>query len=153
MSKNQLQPLPTLPRGQGTLRYTKTGKIEYRKSIALSNGDHIRKSVNGDSVVDCIKKKEELEKAIQRGTNRNIRRTLKEELHSWCVSFKKNELKQQPYLRLKSTIKNQINEYEISHYRCHSITALDIQRHLDFLNSEGYSYSVIKKTYDCLNEF
>ena len=146
MSKSQLSPLPTLPRGQGNMRYTKNGKIEYSKSIQLSNGDHVRKSVNGDSVLDCFKKMGELEKAILRGgKSRNNRTTLEEELNSWCVTFKQKGLKQQPYIRFKSTIRNQSNEYDISHYRCHSITAVDIQRHLDLLNSKGYSYSVIKK--------
>ena len=79
--------------------------------------------------------------------------TLIDALYHWLEEKKKPILKEQAYRRELGTIKNQIGTSSIAHYRYQSITATEIQTLLNDLNENGYSYSVIKKTYDTFNSF
>ena len=74
-------------------------------------------------------------------------------MNKWLVTVKKPVLKSQSYKRLESVIKNQIGKSDIAHIRYQTLTSDEIQAVINKLNEDNYSHSVIKKTYDCLNEF
>lgn len=145
--------LPKLPRGEGSFEYYKD-KIRYRKRIKLDNGQIISKSVTGNSVMECFQKMIECEKSINDRYKNQLKRTLSEMMYEWLDLRKKPSLKIQSYNRLKTVIHNQIEKYDIGNIRWNLITSKDIQNHITYLNEvEHYSKSVIKKTYDALNDF
>ena len=142
--------LPKMPYGEGSMSLRPDGRIMYRKRIGEPKKE---KTVYGDTPKECIQKmKEEEAKA-----NKNIvdvsKITLFEEMNKWLVTVKKPVLKSQSYKRLESVIKNQIGKSDIAHIRYQTLTSDEIQAVINKLNEDNYSHSVIKKTYDCLNEF
>lgn len=157
MSKKEikLEELPKLPHGQGSFHYySNNTKIQYKKNIELSDGTKVYKSVTGLSVKECMKKMNELQKQLQNSVVNNSKKNLNDALNDWLSSVKRGQLKATSYIRLKSTIKNQIEPSEIGHSRYQDIRTEELQNFITYLNEEKhYSHSVIKKTFDCLNEF
>jgi integrase len=74
-------------------------------------------------------------------------------MNKWLTIIKQPTLKAQSYNRLKSTIKNQIENTSIGHTRYNMVTTEEIQSLINKLNNDNYSHSVIKKTFDALNDF
>lgn len=151
--KNQKK-LPKLEYGEGTMFYSKTGKIIYKKVIPLPDGNTFRKTIHGATVMECLKRMEREEnKLVNQSKNRKARQTLNEEMLYWLTEVKKNTLKRQSYQRLESIIRNHIINSSIGHRRISMITSSDIQTMLNSFNNGKYTYSTIKKIYDSLNEF
>lgn len=150
MKKRTITPLP---RGMGSITLTNDGTIEYKRVILLKNGEKIRKTVHGDTQMECLKKMEELEKSLNQHNKPKNKQTLIEAMYEWMELRKRPILKEQAYNREIGTIRNQIGKSKIGHYRYQSIKPEEIQAVLNDLNDKGYSYSVIKKTYDSLNAF
>lgn len=145
--------LPKLPYGEGSMTVRKNGQIMYRKNIKL-NDTTVSKCVYAKTVKEALQKMKEEEN--------NLKYTLREAqekevlcdaLYYWAEHTKKPTLKTQSYTRLYETIKNQIEDSDIGHYRYQSITADELQALIKDLNDKNYSKSTIKKTYDCLNDF
>lgn len=154
MARKKQKKLPELEYGEGTMFYNKAGIIVYKKVIQLPNGSSFRKTIHGSSVMECLKRmdREENKLVKQCKTSKN-RQTLNEEIQYWLREVKKNTLKKQSYQRLESIIRNHIIASSIGHRRISMITSSDIQIMLNGLNNGRYSYSTIKKIYDCLNDF
>ena len=152
MKKRTISPLP---RGMGSMTFTKDGTIEYKRVLTLKNGEKVRKTVHGDTQMDCIKKMEAVEKELELNENNKPKnkQTLEEAMLEWMELKKKPILKEQAYKRELGTIRNQIGKSTIGHYRYQSIKSEEIQKFLKDLNNKEYSYSVIKKAYDSLNAF
>lgn len=145
--------LPNLPYGEGTfdIHY---GKVRLRKRIKLKNGVYKNIAVTGDTPKQCMNLMKLKEKELYEKYTDDGHLPLSEALYNWLELNKKPVLKSQSYDRLKSVVHNQIEVYDIGKMRYTSITSSDIQKHINFLNEEkGYSKSVIKKTYDTLNDF
>ena len=144
-----------LPRGLGTMTLTKNGTIEYKKIILYPDGSKKRKTVHGTSQKECLNKMNDFEKNLSKQPQvlPQSKITLIDALYHWFEEKKKPILKEQAYRRELGTIKNQIGASNIAHYRYQSITSAEIQSLLNSLNANGYSYSVIKKTYDTFNSF
>ena len=150
MKKRTISPLP---RGMGSMVLTKDGTIEYKRVLTLKNGEKTRRTVHGNTQLECMKKMEELEKELNTNNKPKNQQTLTEAMYEWMELKKRPILKEQAYKREIGTIKNQIGTSKIGHYRYQSIKTEEIQALLNDLNNKKYSYSVIKKTYDSLNAF
>lgn len=152
---NDLPKLPKLPYGEGTFFYhtTKTStRIGYRKTFTLANGKKVKKTVYAETTKECMDKMRKVDKEINNApTLSNI--LLVDEMNYWVSTIKKPQLKPQSYDRICRTIKSQIEPSDIGRMKYQSITSDNIQNVIKQLNDEGYSYSVIKKTYDALNSF
>lgn len=144
-----------MPYGNGGIR-RKEGResYEYRKVLELPDGTTVRLSASGKTPQLAILNMEEKEKKelIKFKTPSN-KVVLCDEMYDWLENVKKQTLKAQSYERLKSTIKNQIECSEIGYLRYQNVTTRDIQQLIASLNDNHYSYSVIKKTFDALNNF
>lgn len=142
--------LPQLPYGEGSMSIRKDGNIIYRKRIGNPKKEH---SVYGKTPKECIDKMKKVEKKLEKSIIKLEKETLNEAMYKWLNTIKNSTLKSQSYQRLESTIKNQIEESDIGNLRYQSITTDEIQNVINDLNEKEYSHSVIKKTYDALNEF
>lgn len=152
-----LPELPKLPYGQGSFNYYDNGtsiKIQYKRNVELPDGTKEYKSVTGDTVKECMKAMDNLRNNVVKKSKKDKNALLCDALNEWADTVKKGEHKPQSYTRLKSTIKNQIENSDIGHNRYASITTVELQELITYLNDvKNYSHSVIKKTFDCLNAF
>ncbi len=158
MDAKQMIPLPKLPHGEGTMAYGQNGNIIYKKWILLADGSKYRRTITASNIADCFKKMmEEEKKAAHAGSKGEIRgqysSRLDHEILYWLNNIKKNTLKVQSWERLDSTIRNNILPSPIAKQPISKITSKNIQHLINMMNSGDYSYSSIKKTYDCLNDF
>lgn len=145
--------LRPLPYGMGTMTITIHNNIEYKKMVALPDGKRVRKTVHGKSQKECLARMKEVEESLGKNYVPQDKMILVDAMLSWLELTKRSKLKEQAYNRELGTIKNQIAKSKIAHFRYQSITSEEIKELLDKLNRQGYSHSVIKKTYDALNSF
>lgn len=146
--------IPKLPYGEGTISIYNDTLLIYKKNIKLKDGTRIRKSVYGETPRECMQKMREVEGILKK---KNITTSDKEILYDamikWLETTKKSTLKEQSYKRLKSVIDNQIGKSNIGHMRYQSVSTEDIQEVINELNENNYSHSTIKKSFDTLNDF
>lgn len=121
--------------------------------VTLPDSRKVRKTVHGNTQKDCLDKMKALEETLAKNHVPKNKMTLIDAIVIWLQTTKQPILKQQAYNRELGTIRNQIGKSAIAHFRYQSITPDEIQELLSTLNKNGYSYSVIKKTYDSLNAF
>lgn len=145
--------LRPLPYGMGTMTITIHNNIEYKKMVALPDGRRVRKTVHGKSQKECLDRMKEVEESLVKNYVPQDKMPLIDAMLEWLQTTKQPTLKRQAYNRELGTIKNQIGKSDIAHFRYQSIKPKEIQELLNTLNEKGYSYSVIKKTYDSLNAF
>lgn len=146
--------LPQLAYGEGTMMVKDNGVIIYKKYIHLQDGNSIRKTVSAKTVTECFKRMTRLEKKLQKGMVRGKKNNcLKEEMSFWLNEVKKNSLKKQSFQRLESTVRIHVYKSELASMKVPAITSKDLQRFINSYNDGRYSYSSIKKIYDCLNDF
>lgn len=148
-TKKQVK-LPKLPYGQGSMSIRADDTIMYRKRIGNPKKEY---TVYGESARECMQKMDELEKSLKEKIKEPLKLTLLDAMNEWLENIKKPTLKPQSYIRLQSTIKNQIGESDIGHFRYQSLSSKELQILINQLNDKEYSHSTIKKTYDCLNDF
>ena len=103
------EPLPNLSYGEGSMFYNNDGDIVYKKMVYRSDGQRVRKSVKGSSVVECINRMKEKEQDLLKEPVNLLNKTdFKEEIYYWLDNVKKNTLKKQSWERLESTVRNNI---------------------------------------------
>ena len=79
--------LPKLEFGEGTLAYTDTGAIAYKKYVELSDGSKVRKTVNSTSITKCIKRMRDVEEDLKtRSKPDKTQVNLKGEIHDYGSS-------------------------------------------------------------------
>lgn len=142
--------LPKLPYGEGSMSLRSDGNIMYRKRVGNPKKEI---TVYGKTPKECMQKMREEEKNIKHVETSMEKETLYEAMIKWLQNVKKTTLKPQSYKRLESVIKNQIEKSDIGNERYRLITSEEIQDVINKLNEMNYSHSVIKKVYDCLNDF
>lgn len=147
-----MKKLPKLPYGQGSFSYH-NDLIAYRKRVKFNDGSYITKTIYGKTPQECMDKMRQFELAGKKQNLSSSQIILLDAMNEWLTNIKKTTLKQQSYIRLQSTIKNQIGESDIGHFRYQSISSKELQTLINNLNAKEYSHSTIKKTYDCLNDF
>lgn len=154
MSMYDVNKIPKLPYGQGTISPYKNDLLIYKKTIIKPDGTKLRHSEYGKTPRECLRNMAEFEaNLLQKGKVVESEEVLTDAMLKWLISAKKPTLKAQSYSRLESIINNQIEPSAIGHSRYQSVTTDDLQELIDDLNQREYSHSVIKKTYDTLNAF
>jgi integrase len=169
---NNENELPKLPYGMGNLRWTTKDKkiIQYRLLYTCrADGKKYSLAVNSDDMGKCFElmdqKKQETEKKASEKykhalDNPNI--TLGNAIEEWMKTFKYEMIKANAYDRIECTLNNQIKSYSIGNMRVKDVLDRDVMNHLKRLSvkserngkeRKAYSYSVIKKTYQLLDQF
>ena len=146
--------LPKLPYGQGTYSYIRgSDNICFRKPVKLGNGEQKRVAVVGSTIRECDELMAQKISELNKRMVTREKQPLSEAMMVWLQNTKKDSLKEQSYNRLESTIRNQIETNPISEYSYDVIKSDQLQSLINDLNKKKYSKSVIKKTYDALNDF
>lgn len=145
--------LPTLPRGEGSMSFHSMGGIIYRKNVKDKNGKKHQMTVYGETPKDCMKKMRLKESEINKIIYQKNNQTLTEAMLQWCEVVHKPTVKPQTNDRLRKTIINQIGSSDIGNINYSNISSEQLQDIITNLNTNNYSYSVIKKTYDALRAF
>lgn len=146
--------IPKLPYGEGTISIYSEELYIYKKTYKSSSGQKKRLTVYGKTIKECFNNMREKERSFEQESNvKASKKILTDALNEWLQLTKLHVLKSTSYDRLESTIRNQIAEYDIGSTRYQQITSSDIQNHINLLVNKNYSFSVIKKTYDLLNDF
>ncbi|MCL2105667.1 MAG: site-specific integrase [Oscillospiraceae bacterium] len=135
--------------GFGNVRQRSDGRWEARVQIGTHpDGKPIRRSLYGKTKPEVTKQLRKLlngPKEIPRG-----KMSLERYITEWLEQYKRCELKPSSYDRLEITVKQHI----IPNSGCiqlHAVSSADIQRHINKMLEDGYSYSTIKKVYDAYN--
>ena len=130
----------TAPKQRGDGRWFRQITVEGKK-----------KFIYGKTKAEVNQKFREFKKMLDSGTYREIQKqTVEEYVLNWLTIYKRIELKPKSYDTLESTIQHQI----IPHFKgmqFFTLTHDDIQRFINKLDGDGYSYSQIKKAYLALN--
>lgn len=145
--------IPKLPYGEGSIYIHNDQLLAYKKTITLKNGKQVRKVVFGKTPKICMDKMREAERELNAKNKETYKITLIDGINDWLANVHRYTVKQQTYERLLGTAKNQIESTAIGHARYQDVTSTDIQKVINDLNDQEYSFSVIKKTYDLLNAF
>lgn len=149
IEQSEINKIPKLPYGEGSIVVSSDGKkLVYAKRI---NGKRIY--VYGTTVKEVLQKMRDKNKDSQNSQFKAKTTTLNIALQEWLINTKQPILKSKSYDRLECTIKNQIEKYNLGKIRYQEIKASDIQKHIQELVNQKYSWSTIKKTYDALNDF
>ena len=110
-----------------------------------------KKFIYGKAKAEVNQKFQEFKKMLESGTYREIQKqTVEEYMLNWPTTYKRIELKPKSYDTLESTIQHQIIPY-FKGMQFFTLTHDDIQKFINKLDGDGYSYSQIKKAYLALN--
>lgn len=162
--------LPRLPHGQGSFSWRDSThtKIKFQRNYkSKTDGKTYRLQATAATVKECYElmehKEQEKEAEIKRTYRHSLdNRTviLSDAIREWLVKTKMDRNKANSFDRDECTLDNQIEKYDIGRLQAIEVTADDISKHLDFLLysadngvKRGYSYSVVRKTYELLNQF
>lgn len=160
--------LPKLPRGEGSFQWMNDAHtmLRYFKVYKPKSGlQSVRLTVTAPTVAECM----ELMRRKEREIEDNLIYDNQDDLDSpvvflakamldWLKLTKYNSRKATAYDREERTIQKQIAAYPIGKKKVVEVTAWDITKHLNYLQSDaqkgkGYSYSTVKKVYEALNQF
>lgn len=136
--------------GTGTIYQRGSGSWAGKIYLGLDdNGKRKYKYFSGKSQAEIKRKIREYN---YEGSKLQIKRiSFKDYALDWLVTYKYGSVKPSTYDTLERTIKCQIIPY-IGHIQLQQLTSDHIQKLLMTLKNEiGYSYSIVKKTHDCIN--
>ena len=145
--------IPKLPYGEGSIYVHNDQLLAYKKSIKLPDGRTIRKTVFAPTPAECMKKMRVAEKEYEKITTQSAKLTLVDAILTWLETTHKQTIKPQSYQRLVGVARNQIESSDIGHVRYQDITSDEIQNFITTLNDNKYSHSTIKKAYNLLGAF
>lgn len=139
--------------GSGSISQRKDGTWTARMVIGLNeNGKPKVKAFYGKTENEVKHKLKQYKTELAKNDNINVaKKTLGAYLLDWLTSRKRLELKDTSYDRLDVTIRNQIIPF-VGDIQLAAFSSSDAQRLISTLADSGYSYSTIKKVYDCLND-
>ena len=151
--KEKAAKIPKLPYGEGSMSW-----IESRQKIMYSKIINDKKIfVYADTPKIAMEKMREKEKKVlSRSKEVDLGLiSFGEAISEWHQTFKKPGLsiRNSTYDRENSTIKNQILNYPIAHLQLQAVDERTLQEHINDLIQKPYSYSVVKKTYEVLDQF
>lgn len=136
-------------KGMGTIWKKENGTWMGRVSIGTSaDGKRKFKSFSGKTEAEVKRKIREYNKSEHVDPNKT---SLETYAYNWLTTYKKNTIKDTSYDRLEMTVRNYIVPH-LGYIRLQELTADDIQKMLQTLKDSGYSYSTIKKAYNCMGE-
>ena len=136
-------------KGTGTIWKKDNGTWMGRISIGTNaEGKRKFKSFSGKTEAEVKRKIREYNKNEHPDPSKI---SLETYIYNWLTTYKKNTIKDTSYDALEKTVRN----YVVPHLGCirlQEITADDIQKMLQSLKDAGFSYSTVKKAYNCMNE-
>ena len=140
-------------KGTGTIYQRENGKwVGVIRDVSADSGKVKTKCFSGKSEAEVKKKIREYNRQGRPsdGNAKNV--SVAEYLDAWLKTYKMPALKPDSYDRLEITVLHQINP-NIGMIQIGQLTSEDIQNMLTKLkNEDGYSYSSVKKVYDCMND-
>lgn len=138
--------------GTGSISQRKDGTWTGRITLGVgADGKPKVRAVYGRTESEVRKKLRELQKETLAGTQANIpRQTVYDFMAGWLVNTKQNELKPRSFDRLEQTLNLYVYP-NIGYLQVAALTSDDVQRLINQLKQNGYSFSVIKKVYDAIN--
>lgn len=74
-------------------------------------------------------------------------------ISKWLEDFVQYKIKSTSFDRIESTLRNQIKPYKISKMSIYDITNSHIQEWMNELYNENYSYSTLRKAFQCVNKY
>ena len=133
------------------------GSIYFRESdkrwVAKIRPDNSSKPkvFYGKTELEVKKKLREFKKDIAKNGYLEIQKiTLQEYMDNWLYDVRVNDLKPKSFDRLEVTLNNQIYK-NIGDIQIASLEPSDIQKMINKLRDDGFSYSTIKKAYEAIN--
>lgn len=156
--------LPPLPRGEGTFSWynEEQGVLRLQKNFWIPHTQtKVRLSVNGKTASECLSKMRDKERDATNKFKLDLDDPsvlVSDGMEQWLQQEKLNRRKATTYDRNECTLKNQIIPYPIGQMKSALVTPRDIKKHLDYLqftarDGKGYSTSVMKKTYELLDQY
>lgn len=134
----------------GFIRLRETGLYEIRFQKADFNGGK-PKSYYAHTEAEAKKKLEELRKKYYRGeVITTCTQSVSTYMKNWLYTVKRNELKPLSFDRMEQTLLYQVLP-SIGMIQVPSLNSDDIQKMVNHLKDKGYSYSTVKKAYQCVN--
>ena len=103
---HDINKIPKLPYGEGTISIFNDDLLIYKKTIKLKDGSKVRKSVYGKTSKECMNNMRTLENELNKSIVLKENEVLCDEMYKWLANIKRQRLKDQSYKRLYSTIKN-----------------------------------------------
>lgn len=139
--------------GTGCISQRKDGKWTARITVGTNeNGKPKVKAFYGNTEREVKKKLKDFQKELAKNDYVVVQRnTVAVYMTNWLESNKRNELKPKSYDRLEQTLAYQVFP-KIGHLQIASIQSSHVQKMVNDLRDEGYSYSTIKKAYDAVND-
>lgn len=135
--------------GPGAIYHRKDGRYEIRIPIPGSGGK--QKSVYCANESDAKRKLKELQRKYYRGEFITMPvQSTEDFMKDWLYHRKQNELKPTSFDRLEETLLYQVLP-EIGMIQVQYLNSDDIQRLINKLKDRGYSYSTVKKAFQCVN--
>ena len=142
-------------KGDGSIRFNqKTKKWEARCNYGLrADGKRERRSRSADTEAEVKKILKDMQREAERLREQavNIQNVVMEDYYARWLRGKAMQLKPTSYDRLECTINNQVLPY-IGMMQLKNVTTDHLQDIIYDLIDQDYSYSIIKKAYDALNE-
>lgn len=141
---------PRREKGTGSI-YQKGDKWMGKLDIGIgSDGKRKSKYFSGKTEAEVKRKIREYNKAGEPADTTKV--SVQTYVYDWLTTYKKNTIKDTSYDTLEKTVRNYIVPH-LGSYQLSQLTSDDIQKFLQKLKDNGYSYSTVKKAYNCLNEF
>lgn len=136
-------------KGTGTIWKKENGVWMGRVDIGKNaEGKRCFENFSGKTEAEVKRKIREYNKSEHIDSNKV---TVGEYIQNWLTTYKMGTIKLSSYDAIEKTLRNQIMP-NIGMIQLQQLTSDDIQSLLNKLkNEDGYSYSTIKKVYDCLN--
>lgn len=136
-------------RGTGTIYQRENGTWQGKLIIGVNSaGKPKSKYFSGKTETEVKRKIREYNRAGAPVDPKKV--TLEEYLNDWLQTYKKDTIKRSSFDALEKTARNQIIP-NLGMLQLAAVTSRDIQKLLSQLKKEGYSYSTVKKVYDCFN--
>ena len=142
-------------KGEGSIRFNqKTQKWEARCNYGLrADGKRERRSKSADTETEAKKLLKDMQREADRLREQmiNPQNVMMEDYYARWLRGKSFQLKPTSYDRLECTVNNQVLPY-IGMMQLKNVTTDHLQDIIYDLIEQEYSYSIIKKAYDALNE-
>ena len=140
-------------KGTGSIYQRENGTwVGVLREISLTTGKPKSKYFSGRTEAEVKKKIREYNRQGRPSDGNAGKISVSDYLDSWLKTYKMPVLKSSSYDKLENTVIHQVKP-NLGMIQLNQLTSEDIQNMLTKLkNEDGYSYSIVKKAYDCMNE-
>lgn len=145
--------MPKRDSGQGSICKRKDGRWVAKIQIGRNdNGKPKIKNIYAKSEAEAKRKLKEFTKTLIKNDYVQVKQTTtKDYLENWLYTVKNNTVANSSLDKMESILKNQIYP-EIGNIQISNLTADDIQKLVNKMSSDGYSYSTINQAFHIIND-